>query len=64
MGNQVFTGAVLILLVVFFIAIGPLLVMWSLNQLFPSLEIAYTFWNWLATLILAGAVRSSYTTQG
>ena len=38
--------------VIFFLALGPLLVIWSINTLFPSLAIAYTFWNWLATFFL------------
>lgn len=38
--------------VVFFTLLGPLLVIWSVNTLFPSLAIAYTFWTWLATFFL------------
>lgn len=39
-------------LIVFLIAIGPLAVLWSINQLFPMLAIPYSFWNWLAVVIL------------
>jgi hypothetical protein len=39
---------VLVLLVVF----GPLLTIWTLNTLFVSLAIPYTFWTWLAALVL------------
>ena len=35
-----------------FLALGPLLVIWSLNTLFPVLAIGYTFWNWLAVFFL------------
>lgn len=39
-------------LALLYIALGPLLVIWSVNTLFPSLAIAYTFWNWLAIFFL------------
>jgi hypothetical protein len=44
---------ILVYLVVLFlyIAFAPLLLMWSLNNLF-SLEIAYNFNNWLSTYII------------
>jgi hypothetical protein len=34
------------------IALGPVLVIWSLNTLFPVLAIPFTFSTWLATTIL------------
>ena len=51
----VVTGlAVLVVL----IALGPLLILWSLNTLFPALAIPYTFWTWLAALFLASALKA------
>jgi hypothetical protein len=47
-----------IALVIFLIVTGPLLIIWALNQLF-AFTIAYTFWNWLATLILFGSLTAS-----
>ena len=44
-------GVVLLLIVA-----GPLLLLWSLNTLFPVLAIPYTFWTWIAALILAATV--------
>lgn len=47
--------AVIIFMIVFsilFIVFGPLAILWSLNQLFPVLAIPYTFWNWLAVVVL------------
>lgn len=44
----------LILLAVLLIIAGPLIIIWALNTLF-GLGIAYTFWTWLAALILAGS---------
>jgi len=41
-----------ILLILATIALGPVLVIWSLNNLFPVLAIPLTFSTWLATMIL------------
>jgi len=46
-------------LIVFLMALGPLLILWSLNTLFPVLAIPYTVWTWLAALILGAAVSPS-----
>lgn len=46
----------LIALVIVLIIAGPLLLIWSLNTLFPVLAIDYTVWTWLAALILAATV--------
>lgn len=40
--------AMIVLLVVF----GPLAILWALNSLFPVLAIPYTFWNWLAVVVI------------
>ena len=43
-----------VLLAVFFIlAVVPIAIIWSLNTLFPALAIAYSFWTWLAVLVLS-----------
>jgi hypothetical protein len=44
-------------LILALIAAGPLLVIWSLNTLFPALEIAYSISTWFATLILGVALN-------
>lgn len=49
---------IVIALVVIFIIIGPLLLIWSLNTLFPMLAIPYTFWTWLAAGILSSVAYS------
>jgi len=41
-----------ILLVLVAIAIGPLLVIWSINTLFPMVNIPYTLETWGASAIL------------
>ena len=49
--------AVILLAAIFFV-LGPFLVIWSLNTLFPALAIPYTFWTWLAALFLGGAMNT------
>lgn len=43
-------------MIVLLVIAGPLLLIWSLNTLFPVLAIPYTIWTWLAALILGGAI--------
>ena len=40
-----------IFLVIALIIVFPFAIIWALNTLF-SLGIAYTFWNWLAVVVL------------
>lgn len=47
-------GLLLILAVILVIIFGPFITIWSLNTLFPSLAIAYTFKTWVASLLLFG----------
>lgn len=44
-----------IALVVLAIVLGPLAGIWSLNTLFPVLDIPYTWQTWLAFLLLFGS---------
>ena len=51
---KLFAGLGIVGLVIGVILLGilwPLVVIWAVNTLF-SFGIAYTFWNWLAVLIL------------
>lgn len=51
---KLFAGLGFVGLVIGIILLGilwPLVVIWAVNTLF-SFGIAYTFWNWLAVLIL------------
>jgi len=45
-----------IALLVAVIIVGPLLGIWSLNTLFPVLNIPYTWQTWAAFLLLFGSV--------
>jgi hypothetical protein len=38
---------------------GPLLMIWALNTLFPVLGIAYSFETWISIVILAGLFRTT-----
>jgi len=38
----------------------PLITIWSLNTLFPSLDIQYTIETWLAVLILSNGIFGKY----
>jgi hypothetical protein len=51
--SKLFAGLGLIVLV---IILGPIATIWSLNTLFPVLNIPIGFDTWLAALILAGVV--------
>ena len=44
-------------LIIALVAAGPLLVIWSVNTLFPALAIPYSIWTWLAVLILGTFLR-------
>ena len=45
-----------ITLIILVIAFGPLAGIWSLNTLFPVLNIPYNWQTWLAFLLLFGSV--------
>jgi hypothetical protein len=44
--------ALLVLLIIAIIIAGPLLTIWALNTVFPVLNIPFTFWSWLAVVVL------------
>jgi hypothetical protein len=46
-----FLKATVLLTFIFWVMIWPLVAIWALNTLF-ALGIAYTFWNWLAMVVL------------
>jgi hypothetical protein len=48
-GYSIFGILVFLVLALIF---GPLLTIWTLNTLFVSLAIPYTYWTWLAALLL------------
>ena len=55
--------ALAIALIVLLAALGPWLVVWSLNTLFPVLAIEFTFWTWCAVVILGVFFRANVTVK-
>jgi hypothetical protein len=56
--NKILIVVGIILATIAILIVGPLLVIWALNQLFPVLALPYTIWNWLAVVILGAFVRA------
>lgn len=56
--NKILIVVGIILATIAILIVGPLLVLWALNQLFPVLALPYTIWNWLAVVILGTFVRA------
>lgn len=51
--NKDIAAIVLLLTIaVVLIAFGPLAIIWSLNTLFPILSIPYSFYSWLAVIVM------------
>jgi hypothetical protein len=55
--------ALAIAVIVLLAALGPWLVVWSLNTLFPALAIEFTFWTWCAVVILGVFFRANVTVK-
>ena len=47
-----------IAVIVFLIAVGPLLTIWAVNTLFPVVAIPYTFDTWAAVVLLGAFLRA------
>jgi hypothetical protein len=58
LGVAGFIIALLVLVVLF-----PWAVIWALNTLFPTLAIPFTFWTWLAVLVIGMFIRSDITVK-
>ena len=52
-----------IAVVIVIMAIGPWLVIWSLNTLFPVLAIQFTFWTWCAVVIMGTFFRANVSVK-
>ena len=44
--------SLLVIIFVILLFLTPLGIIWALNTLFPVLAIPYTFWTWLAVIVL------------
>lgn len=49
----------IIFLIIVVVVIGPLVTIWALNTLFPSLAIAYTLETWVAVVLLGAFLRAN-----
>ncbi len=52
-----------IALIVVLLAIGPWLVIWSLNTLFPLLAIEFTFWTRCAVVVMGTFFRANVSVK-
>ena len=49
---KIFLALVLVLVFIAFIVGWPLLMIWAINTLAPAMSIPYSFWTWLAVVVL------------
>jgi hypothetical protein len=49
----------MIAFIVILLAIGPLAVIWAWNTLFPAVVVQFSFWTWLAVVILGAFFRAN-----
>ena len=61
--DTVIKFALAIAVVVVIMAIGPWLVIWSLNTLFPVLAIEFTFWTWCAVVVMGTFFRANVSVK-
>lgn len=50
--KDIITIVFILTLAILVIVFGPFAVLWSLNILFPVLAIPYTFYSWLAVVVM------------
>jgi len=51
----------ILILVVAFVAVGPILTIWAVNTLFPIANIPYNFETWCAIVLLGVFFRANVT---
>jgi hypothetical protein len=56
--SELLQKILVVLAAIALILVGPLLILWSLNTLFPALAIPYSIWTWLAAVVLSGAISA------
>ena len=57
--NSVFAILIAIAIILLVLIFAPLLTIWSLNTLFPNLDIPYTLETWSATVNITGVIQST-----
>ena len=61
--SNIGTGLAAVILLIAAVIIGPWLVIWALNTLFPALAIGFTFWTWAAVIILGTFLRANVSVK-
>lgn len=57
-------GAIgIILALLIWVVLFPWVVIWALNTLFPLLAIPYTFWTWLAVVVIGTYLKTEVTVK-
>jgi len=51
-GTNLVVFSLVVLFVVLAVLLMPLAAIWAINCLFPALAIPYSFWTWLAVVVL------------
>jgi hypothetical protein len=54
--NFKWVESLILIVLVMLVILGPIMIIWSLNTLFPVLDIPYTFATWTATIILVAII--------
>jgi len=62
-GATMFKLILAIAFIIFLVVIGPILTIWALNTLFPTLAIPFTLETWAAVVIIGGVLKSRVTTS-
>jgi len=61
--GKILTAVGIIALIIFLLLIGPFIVIWSANTLFPALAIPYSLDTWAATILLGAFLRANVTVK-
>jgi hypothetical protein len=51
------------LIAIVFLIVGPLLTIWAVNTLFPTVGIPYTLETWVAVIILGAFFRANVSVK-
>jgi hypothetical protein len=58
-----FKFSLVVIAIIALVIAGPILMIWSLNTLFPALAIPYTLNTWAAAVLLGGLFNARISTK-
>jgi hypothetical protein len=61
--NKVMLVVGFALFIIALVVLGPWLVIWALNTLFPVLAISYTWQTWLAVLVMSAFFQTKVSVK-